>query len=163
MSELKTISIMVECPDCKGTGLYVGFAERDGAAVQCSTCDGTGKYHFKYTYREFEGRKKRDDIKRVYPRSTGFVVVPEDITTKEGTLMPFSKWGVSYEKWLEGKQPPPIKELVCPAQWVQNNDDTHYDDREKFCKRPHGCGTFCSCEHFPNKTKCWELYDEIVK
>jgi len=32
-----------ECSACKGTGLYVGMAEREGAAVVCSRCKGTGK------------------------------------------------------------------------------------------------------------------------
>lgn len=37
------IKIECECNACKGTGLYVGMAERDGAAVVCYTCKGTGK------------------------------------------------------------------------------------------------------------------------
>ena len=32
-----------ECESCKGTGLYVGMAEREGSAVVCHTCKGTGK------------------------------------------------------------------------------------------------------------------------
>lgn len=31
----KEIRIKQECSACNGTGLYVGFAEKDGAAVVC--------------------------------------------------------------------------------------------------------------------------------
>lgn len=36
-----TRTIIIECQACKGTGLYKGMAERDGAAVVCSHCHGT--------------------------------------------------------------------------------------------------------------------------
>jgi len=62
------------CPSCKGTGLYVGMAERDGAAVVCRTCKGTGCEHFKVTYEPFVARKPRTDVKRVYRTNPGIVI-----------------------------------------------------------------------------------------
>ena len=66
-----TIEFDQKCKSCKGTGLYVGMGERDGAAVVCHRCDGTGKYHFKHEYEDFDGRLKRENIKRVYAANVG--------------------------------------------------------------------------------------------
>lgn len=35
-------TIQCQCPSCKGTGLYSGFAEPAGTAVICQECDGKG-------------------------------------------------------------------------------------------------------------------------
>ena len=56
MKENKTkhvIEFDEKCKSCKGTGLYVGLAERDGAAVVCHTCKGTGKHHVRIEYDDF--------------------------------------------------------------------------------------------------------------
>jgi len=44
------IELDIVCQSCDGTGLYKGFAEKDGAAVVCSRCDGTGKEHYVFVY-----------------------------------------------------------------------------------------------------------------
>ena len=31
-------TIQIECPSCKGTGLYKGYAEKDDCAVICANC-----------------------------------------------------------------------------------------------------------------------------
>ena len=56
--------IQIECPSCKGTGLYVGVCERDGCAVVCTQCKGKG--YTTYRYNDFTGRKIREGIKRVF-------------------------------------------------------------------------------------------------
>jgi hypothetical protein len=53
----------IECPNCKGTGIYHGFAEPKGVGVICINCKGTGKSEIHYT--PFTGRKTRTDIERV--------------------------------------------------------------------------------------------------
>jgi len=49
----KIFEVNEVCPSCKGTGLYIGMGERDGAAVVCHTCKGTGCHAFKHEYEEF--------------------------------------------------------------------------------------------------------------
>lgn len=58
---MKTITI--ECPDCRGTGLYKGFMERDGEAVICVRCSGTGAQELRYN--EFTSRKDKAGVRRV--------------------------------------------------------------------------------------------------
>jgi hypothetical protein len=53
--------IKQECEDCKGTGLYSGFAEREGEAVICCSCSGKGWYF--YSFKEFTKRKRKNGIK----------------------------------------------------------------------------------------------------
>lgn len=61
-------SIVCQCDACRGTGLYVGFAEPKGMAVICLGCDGQGWREFAYT--AFAGRKRRAGIKAI-GRSAG--------------------------------------------------------------------------------------------
>lgn len=56
-------SITIECPDCRGTGLYKGFMEREGEAVICDRCSGSGKQEFHYT--GFTGRKKKSGVNKI--------------------------------------------------------------------------------------------------
>lgn len=56
--------IHVECDACGGTGLYVGFAEPEGYAVQCSKCAGRGSYWFNYKKAK-QYRKRRRGVTRV--------------------------------------------------------------------------------------------------
>lgn len=55
--------ITCECEDCRGTGLYSGFAESKGEAVVCLGCAGSGCVT--KTYTEFTGRKKKSGITTV--------------------------------------------------------------------------------------------------
>lgn len=60
--------IKIECPSCRGTGLYKGFAEPKGCAVICTDCGGAG---FKqYQYKIFTGRKEMPDIETVIKRTS---------------------------------------------------------------------------------------------
>jgi len=56
-------SITIECPDCRGTGLYSGFMEVRGEAVICVRCSGTGAKEIHYE--EFTGRRKKTGISRI--------------------------------------------------------------------------------------------------
>jgi hypothetical protein len=146
-----------KCKSCKGTGLYVGIGERDGAAVVCRACDGTGKYHFKHEYEDFIGREKREKVKRVYQANPG-IGIGEAIG--KCTLEDFG--GMPYEDWLKGKPFPPKSEMrkyTCPAWWYQSAD---YDKKPDWPECILG-GTFSECSRFYNKHKCWEKWDEIYK
>ena len=98
---------IVECTFCRGTGLYNGFAERDGARVICDKCKGTGKILIEHSWAKFTGRKLDKEAKRVYTTGMGYAISDKDVITKEGKLLPFSKYGCSYENWLKGIPPRP--------------------------------------------------------
>ena len=54
--------VTVVCHSCDGTGLYQGFAEKDGCAVICSSCDGKGGVEIKHVYERFTKRKKKKGV-----------------------------------------------------------------------------------------------------
>ena len=112
-----------KCKSCGGSGLYVGMAERDGAAVVCSTCKGTGCHHVKLTYEDFEGRQNRKDVKRVYQVNPGIMLGGK-------TLAEFG--GVTYEQWLNQSEFPfntENRKYICPAWWYQSAD---YEKKPKW-------------------------------
>lgn len=84
----------IECRKCKGTGLYSGFAEKQGIAVVCHICDGTGCEII--DVEKFTERKLRKDIKRVYLRNWGFVL---DFGFRDDL-------SISYKDFLNGVMPP---------------------------------------------------------
>lgn len=134
-----------ECPRCGGTGLYIGMAERDGFAVVCQKCKGSGKHHFVYEYKEFTGRKDRDDVKTVLQVNPGICV---------GGNLNFG--GIPYEQWKKDGVFPrgtEMREYVCPAWWCQAVGGT-FD--ESNCP---GFGIFSKCQYFGNKMWCWGRYD----
>jgi len=142
-----------QCKPCKGTGLYVGMAEYDGAAVVCHTCKGTGLHHVKIEYNDFTGRKERLNIKRVFETNPG-------IGVGEGkqrfSLSDFG--GMPYKEWLQGLPFPKKSEMrkfTCPAWWYQSAD---YDLKPNWDKCGWG-GSFSGCKHFHEKDKCWEQWD----
>jgi len=90
---MSQVTVEVECKDCKGTGLYRGFAEPKGIAVVCLKCDGTGKVSLTYT--PFTERKRRDDVNTVR-RSAGTFI---------GAAVGPTGGSISYEEFLAGKMP----------------------------------------------------------
>lgn len=84
--------IEIQCPDCRGTGLYRGIFEPEGFAVVCRGCNGTAKKVVEYT--QFTGRMTRDDVKTVC-WSRGFT-----------TEIRKESEGIPYEDFLVGKLPP---------------------------------------------------------
>jgi len=154
------IEYTVKCGACDGTGIYVGFAEKDGIGVVCHRCDGKGEIKNKYEFVATENfkRKDREDIKLVLQYNPGMIV---GVDSEKG--LDYDSWGgMSYEEWKKskGKFPPKseMRKYSCPAWWYQNTD---YD------KKPHwdkcSFGSFSDCKHFKNKEECWKQWDEEQK
>ena len=147
---MKTIEFDERCPSCKGTGIYVGMGERDGYAVVCHTCNGTGVHHYEHKYEEPVEKWMRKDVRMVVEVNPGICL---------GGDLNFG--GMSYQDWFSGKpftKGMENREYTCPAWWFQSAD---------YSKKPNwdecGWGSFSQCQHFCNKDKCWERYDQENK
>lgn len=144
------IELVEQCPACKGSGVYVGFAECDGYAVVCGKCKGAGKYHFTHEYEEFTGLKIRDDVTNVIKCNPGIGV---------GKRQGYDFGGISYAAWLEndGVFPPntEMRQFTCPAWWYQHAEYQLMPDWVE-CT----LGRFPSCHQFPNKEDCWARWDK---
>ena len=146
--------IKIECSDCKGTGLYKGACEQDSCAVVCRTCGGKGYAIFKYE--EFIGKKVREGITRVFGKSCGFVHGAEDYKATDGEVLHFSRYGCSYQEWLNGVEPKPMEELVCPYYYYNNGIGSEPLDK---CRQNLGWGDRISeCKLYKKKAKCWEEF-----
>ena len=141
-----------QCKSCGGVGLYVGMAERDGAAVVCNACEGSGREQKNVEYEEFTGRKERKGITRVYRISSGIVLAPSVV-----------KGGVSLDEWEKdsesvNRRGAEIRDHVCPAWWYQSADSRKNPNWEE-CKDSWG-RSFSNCRHFKNKAHCWDRFDK---
>lgn len=151
---MERIEINERCKDCGGTGLYVGMAEHDGAAIVCYNCKGTGCHHFVYEYVKFTCQAKRTDTTRVFEVNVGIML-------GGGDLAEFG--GVSYEAWrlfINKAKFPPAREnrkYACPCWWYQCAD---YNRKPDWPECQTFNGTFSGCKCFPNKHKCWEKFDK---
>jgi len=154
----KIIKLKVVCPACKGTGIYVGMAEKDGAGVICYKCEGTGCYEYEYKYKEFAGRKKIKGIKRVFAGNPG-------IGIGEGNGYKLKDFGgMPFKEWEEGKPFPEKSEMrkfTCPAWFYQTVDYKKKPDWKE-CWETLG-STFSHCPYFKHKEKCWERWDKEQK
>ena len=114
-----------ECKSCSGTGLYVGMAERDGAAVVCVNCNGTGCSHTKIEYDDFDGIKLRKGIKRVYQVNPG-ISIGVGVSKDKGREFKLSDFGgKTYDSWVKDKKfsvGSEMREFCCPAWWFQSCD-----------------------------------------
>ena len=141
-----------KCESCQGAGIYVGLAEREGAAVVCRTCEGTGCHHTKIEYDDFTGRVMREGVKRVYEVNPGICI-------GEGNGHKLSDFGgENYEDWLaDGSLAVGTenRRYTCPCWWYQSAD---YTKKPKW-KECLGCGIFSRCEHFKHKDECWARWD----
>ncbi len=150
------IEIDEQCPDCGGTGLYIGMAERDGAAVVCYKCKGAGKFHFVHEYEEFTGRKTREGVKRVFAANPGIV-----IGEREGVCYLSGFGGMPYEDWIAGLPFPRNSEMrkyTCPSWFYQTAD---YSKNPKWDECYESLGyTFSNCPHFTKKENCWLRWDK---
>ena len=146
-----TKQIDIECPGCKGTGLYSGLDEQDGAAVVCHTCRGTGR--FTYIYTPFVKRKPpKKPIVRVYQRNPG-------ISIGECNGYHLDDFGgIPYEQWLadSGMFPQGCEDRLhtCPA-WFHQIGIGDF----KPCPVSQLGRTYSSCPKFRNKVECWKEYD----
>ena len=140
------------CRACKGTGLYVGIGERDGAAVVCSRCKGSGCERIVVDYEPFVARAAKPKVKRVYRTNCGFV-----IGQREGVCALDDFGGMPIADWLAGNPWPHGSEdrkHTCPAWWYQSADSKLQPKWDE-C----GFGTFSDCSHFADKAECWARFD----
>lgn len=138
-----------ECKSCQGTGLFVGYAEKNGAAVICNKCKGTGCEHFKKEFYSFVGKKQKSNVTHVYATNPGFRINPKTI---EG--------GVTLEEWENDTsivfQPGnEIRTRTCPAWWYQS---VNYKLKPNW-KECNSVNKFTDCRKFNTKEKCWRKWD----
>lgn len=141
--------LYIRCENCRGTGLYVGMAERDGAAIVCHGCKGTGGVLRTFTL--FAKRELRDDVTRVYQRGCGFVigVNPGVCGLSDFGGVPFAEWNPE-QPFPKGAED---REHTCPY-WFHGQEWKH-----KRCDDSHAGQRYSDCPHFKYKTNCWALYD----
>ena len=152
-----TRSLATACRACDATGLFVGLAERDGAAVPCVDCDGTGCQTAYYD--DFEKRKRISGITRVFPRSA--------VTLYAGVL-----GGTPYPVWWEsglrsGAEP---REVACPMEFFEkdlslwsSSASPMRADAWCFLVQPRSArwGSTCQkCPAHPENALCWQVFDE---
>lgn len=147
----KEIRIKHECGSCGGTGLYVGMAERDGAAVVCGRCKGKGWQES--VFQEFTGRKERKGVLRVFEANVGIVIGEGDgIKLSDFGGMPLADWisGKRFESGTENRA------YACPRQWTQcaGGPMPAWDKCYSCLGR-----TFKNCAHFDDKATCWAQWD----
>lgn len=155
-----TIEYDCKCESCKGSGLYVGFAEGDGFAVVCHTCKGSGRCHRKIVYDDCAKRTELKGIRKVLHINPG-IVASASKHRKDGKNFTYESFGgLSYEDWKAGKgfEGAEMRNFVCPAWWYQCAD---YEKKPNW--KECSCGAFPSCENFPQKQKCWKKFDEEKK
>ena len=148
------IEVEAECKSCKGTGLYVGMYERNGAAIVCHICKGTGRQKITVEYEPFHQRKHRKGIIRVLQHNPGI-----GVGVNQGEAIRLIDFGgISYAHWEAGTEFPngsEMRRFTCPTWWYQSVD---------YSKKPdwNECGLggmFSACEHFAAKDKCWKRWD----
>jgi len=144
------IEFAEQCKACEGTGLYVGLAEHDGAAVVCHICKGAGCHHAIVEYDDFTVRKPREDIKRVFQTSSGICTGGEDLS-KFG--------GITYREWQQGApfgSGTEMRNYTCPCWWGQSTGKEY--SLPPRCSLLCG-GRFSGCEFFSDKAACWKFVD----
>ena len=151
-----------ECDSCGGTGLYNGLAERGGARVVCMYCKGQGKINVNISYKKFIQKKVDKECTRVYSQGMGYCIIDKNIAV-DGKQFPFADYGCSYQEWLDGAKPKPLKFLGCPYQetnqGLQNKDVNEL--YEKRCNDNLGFGLIKHCKLFHDKERCWEIYEGV--
>jgi len=154
------ITIEIECASCKGTGLYKGAGERDGAAVVCSECKGTGKVDF--SYNEFTGRKLMDGVTRVYHgnyKLHGKIISDKDVVDEDNKMIKFSQYGCTYDKWINGGTPVHFKCLYCPYEADNSGEGNEPLER---CQKGIGKSQkIADCGFYYEKETCWDMFENI--
>jgi hypothetical protein len=158
MSPKHTWEQEAACNTCGATGLYIGFAERDGAAVVCRRCKGTGKITLRVEWEEFTGRKDTHDVSRVFQTNPGVGIGTG--TNEDGDSFDLKDFGgISYDEWREGALFPSgteMRRVTCPAWWYQCAD---YNKKPEW-RECLTAGSFSWCQHFNDKEACWRRLDK---
>lgn len=159
------------CKSCDGTGLYVGFAEKEGCAVICHYCKGTGGNGIT--------RKEKYGVIRVFAHCPNKILSPMTLHTagyghaasgrykneKTGKYFNFEDGGCTYEEWKQGVQPRPLKGLYCPYLWtqqeLQNKDKNGL--YKNYCSKILGFGSITDCKRYPKMDECWDIFENKDK
>ena len=154
----------VQCDTCGGTGVYVGTNERDGAAVVCLVCDGKGYKHVNLIFTEFTGRKRNPGVDRVYRTAGPHCISAVDAVNKDLGMIRFSKSGATYDDWLTGEEPEPIRDLHCPYmdsdQTMQSEKHEGHAYYRAVCSENLSLGgQMTDCKMYRDKHKCWKAHD----
>jgi len=159
---MKKIEMEIECPACKGTGLYQGIGEGKGTAVVCRNCKGTGAYSYSYSYNEFTGRKHKDGIERVYLSGTSYQSGLGVINFSKGVgEIDMNKEGVSYSQFLSGDMPHHVKKLGCPMSLDQGACHNKKGFTNECNRLNDGwVGYIPDCKNQINKLQCWNRFEE---
>lgn len=131
-------TIIAQCSECEGTGLKIGWAEKDGAAIVCRRCHGSGSQEISYT--PFTGRRENPQALRVWQRNPGYRVSPEH--TDGGVLV--ADWLANPELAL--KPEAAMQSTVCPAMWYQQKTFKECSDNQRYHQ----------CPLWTNKARCWD-------
>lgn len=149
-AEKQTFQVEAECSRCAGSGLYVGLAEMDGAAIQCNTCQGTGQKLLVVEYRPFTERQPKEGVLRVFQCNPGV-----GIGTGGGKYKLSDFGGQPHSDWEAGQafsNGSEMRSCTCPAWWTQCTNN-------KWDRPECGLGCFSACSLFDRKDECWALYD----
>ena len=142
-------SIDIECPACKGTGIYSGMGEVESVGVVCSNCKGKGCYT--YRYKPFAHKNIHPYVRRVLRCNPGI---------KAGDHDDFG--GMRCTDWFAGVPFPEKSEMrlyTCPAWWFQSTDYDLKPDWDTCI----GIGSFNDCASFKTKACCWTRFDDEGK
>lgn len=161
MTIKKKIELDIECQSCDGTGIYVGFAEKDGIGVVCNRCKGTGRDKYVFEYKPFIARRTKAGIVHVVQTNPGIGLgIGKNNEGKQFGLNSFG--GMSYQDWVrnDGKFPKnsEMRQFVCPQWWYQSVDYDKKPDWDE-CWKTLG-SSFSSCKRFKNKENCWKRWDK---
>ena len=154
MTQTLVFEVDAECHSCKGTGIYAGAAERNGAGVVCRTCGGSGCEHITVNYTPFSGRKGRNDIWRVFQANPGIII--GECPERGVALSNFG--GMPYWGWFNGAQFGPgteDRQHTCPA-WFYRVADCDKVPTWDECRPGQ---TFSDCKCFAEKHLCWQRWD----
>jgi len=148
------------CTCCGGTGLYNAFIETGACAIICRNCKGTGCVETTLSFELFTGRKPLEGVTRVFAKSLGHRHYANDHEYEDGNVIEYSKGGCSYEEFLNGEKPKPVKDLYCPGEWVGGFNYSSKFYMEHCHPARNVTGSTNTCSNKKNKAQCWKIYEE---
>ena len=146
------------CKACGGTGLYSGMAEAKGCAVICNMCNGSG-----FGINASGERKSVNGIRRIFAHSAGFGHAPTGKykNEKTGKWFNFEDGGCTYQEWLHGAKPQPVKGLYCPYLWTRQDLQTKDKNGlyKNHCSKHLSFGSITDCKQYPKMHECWDIFE----